>query len=171
MIGVEYDKKLVSTKGGCIYNKSSHLITSGSSLNLEIFKKIGVFDEQLFIDNVDHEYCFRAIVKGYEIAKLNNILLNHSLGTLGFYRSLKNLKRSPRALHSPLRIYYMVRNYFYLKRRYVNVFKTEINTMRKSLLNRIKNGLLYGDKKLLLLKNIYRGYLHYKQGKMGKLNE
>ncbi|MCL4546863.1 MAG: glycosyltransferase [Deltaproteobacteria bacterium] len=35
------------------------VITSGNLLNLEVYKKIGPFEEKYFIDSVDHEYCLR----------------------------------------------------------------------------------------------------------------
>lgn len=35
-------------------------ITSGSILNVTIAKQLGSFDENLFIDEVDSEFCYRA---------------------------------------------------------------------------------------------------------------
>ena len=34
-------------------------MTSGNLLNLKIAEKIGDFEEKLFIDEVDHDYCYR----------------------------------------------------------------------------------------------------------------
>jgi hypothetical protein len=62
----------------------------------------------------------------------------------------------------------MVRNYFYLKHKYGNRFKEETTIIKRSLLNRVKNGFLYGDQKFLLLKNIFKGYNDFIKNKMDK---
>ena len=169
MFGIEYDKRLVSKKEGFSYKQVTHLITSGSLVNLRAFKVIGDFDEKLFIDHVDHEYCFRSIQKKYSIIKFDNISLNHSLGIVSKHRSLKNLKSTPRALHSPVRIYYMTRNFLYLNRIYKHSFPEDMIAFRKHLFNRIKNNLLYNKKRMLGLNYILKGFRDFKAGKMGKI--
>lgn len=168
MFGIEYDKRLISPKEGFAFEKLTHLITSGSLVNLHLFTIIGEFDEKLFIDHVDHEYCFRSIVKGYSIIKFNNILLNHSLGLVSQHRSIKNLKVTPRALHSPVRIYYMTRNFLYLNQIYKSSFPEEMIAFRKHLFNRIKNNVLYNKKRHLVMRYIVKGFMDFKSGKMGK---
>lgn len=168
MFGIEYDERLVLNKKGFSYKQVTHLITSGSLVNLELFPVIGDFDEKLFIDHVDHEYCFRSIVKGYGIIKFDNISLNHSLGLVSQHRSLKNLKLTPRALHTPVRIYYMTRNFLYLNRIHKSSFPEEMVAFRKHLFNRIKNNLVYNKKRHLVLRYIVKGVLDFQAGKMGK---
>lgn len=96
------------------------VITSGNILNLKIIKEIGDFNEDFFIDEVDHEFCYRVRKKGYKILSLNNIQLNHKLGDLKDYYlfSVTN--------HNYIRRYYITRNKLYmikkfpeLKKRYV----------------------------------------------------
>ncbi len=168
MFGIEYDKKLW-VEEECAFSQVNHLITSGSLLNLNLFKEIKGFDEALFIDNVDHEYCYHAKQLGFEIVKLSNILLCHSLGVVSYHRSLKNLKSTPRTLHSPVRMYYTIRNYFYLYKKYGETFSVEIKEIKKSILNRIKNNLLYHENRFRVFKYMIKGYLDYKKNKMGKL--
>ena len=103
---------------GCDYYSSLNLITSGSIVNLNLFQIIGGFDEALFIDEVDTDYCYNANSKGYQTIIFKNIFLNHSLGEAGYYMSLKTFKLTKRVLHSPLRLYYMVRNHFYINNKY-----------------------------------------------------
>ena len=53
---------------------------------IDAWEQIGKFDEWLFIDLVDNEFCKRLIVSGYTILRLNersHILLFHN--TLIFY--------------------------------------------------------------------------------------
>ncbi|MCU7550348.1 glycosyltransferase [Chitinophagaceae bacterium LB-8] len=169
MFGIEYDERNVS-QSPCDFQQVNHLITSGSLVNLKIFNELKGFDVALFIDNVDHEYCFHAKAVGYEIVKVQDIFLQHSLGVVSQHRSLKNLSLTPRTLHSPIRMYYTVRNYFYLSEKYSKLFPEDIKEIKKSILNRIKNNLLYNEKRMQVLKNIIKGYADYKNGRMGKIS-
>ncbi|SKA87532.1 rhamnosyltransferase [Clostridium sp. USBA 49] len=55
-------------------------ITSGNLLKRETFDIIGLYNEDLFIDYVDHEFCYRILEKGYKLIKLKNAVLFHRLG-------------------------------------------------------------------------------------------
>jgi rhamnosyltransferase len=167
VFGVQYlDSALQGTS--CHGVTTNHLITSGSIMNLHLFLSIGTFDQALFIDQVDSEYCYRAILKGYRIIQFENIYLQHNLGQQSIHRSLKNLKKTNRSLHSPLRLYYMTRNYFYMQSKYQKNFPNEISELRKDLMTRIKNNFLYSSRKFSLIRNVLSGIVDYKRGKMGK---
>ncbi len=90
----------------------SWVITSGSLLSLAVWKRIGGFDESLFIDGVDKDYCIRAGQAGYRILKVHDAVLHHELGDLQC-RSVFG-KVIYVTHHSPWRLYYMTRNSFYL---------------------------------------------------------
>lgn len=165
MFGVEFETQKTAPEKP---EEVSYLITSGSMLNLRLFHEVGQFDEQLFIDEVDLEYCFRAITKGFSIIKLPFIFLTHHLGEEDTYISLKNLKKTRRALHSSLRIYYMVRNYLYVREKYPQQFLSEDKERRITLLNRIKNKLLYGNEKVATISMIFRAFRDFKAKRMGK---
>jgi len=153
----------------CASHEATQLITSGSVVNLSIYKEINGFDENLFIDGVDLEYCYRSILAGFSIIKLDHLYLHHKLGNISYHRSLKNFKLTSRTFHSPIRIYYMVRNYLYLKSKYQHYFKDEMKIQRKDLGIRIKNNLLYGNNRFPLLKYIYKAFIDYKKNNMGKI--
>lgn len=83
------------------------LITSGSLIPLSAFDEVGTFDERLFIDNVDLEWCFRARSRGLGLYGTCGAVLEHRLGT-----------RAGRFVwHPPPRLYYMMRNRLLLYRR------------------------------------------------------
>ncbi len=164
MFGVEHEKKRTELKS-CLPLEKTKLITSGSIINLALFAEIGGFAEKLFIDEVDFDYCYRARLKNYLIVQFQNVFLLHSLGTLSHHRSLKNMKMSNRTLHSPRRIYFMVRNFFYVNHHYKKYFPADIEISRKGLLNRIKNNLLYNRKRVGVLMNIFKGFIDYKLNK------
>ena len=95
-----------------------YTITSGNLLNLDAYKDCGPFMNELFIDFVDHEYCFRLIKNNYKVVEINYINLVHKLGTkkqlILFRRKLPIYWIS----HNPLRIYYKIRNCIYALRKY-----------------------------------------------------
>ena len=132
--GAEFIKK-ENERIECEYTEVTSLITSGSMINLSLFNETGYFDEALFIDNVDHEYCYRAILKGYKVIKFTNVIFQHSLGILSVHTSYKSLKSTHRSLHSPVRIYYMTRNYLYLKVKYKKAFPAEIQLPKRICLS------------------------------------
>ena len=168
MFGLEFIKD--SPSAICSPEKVSELITSGSIVNLNLYNKIGDFDENLFIDYVDHEYCYRAQTKGYELIKFSNIFLQHAIGSTQQKRSIASFKNTQRSFHSSTRIYYMVRNYLYVNAKYKNSFPQELKNQRNSILTRIKNKLLYNTNRIKLLKLIFRAYKDYKSGRMGKIS-
>lgn len=97
------------------YQVVDFLITSGSLIALRTFEQVGLFDESLFIDNVDIEWCLRAAKRGFACIGVNSATLQHHLGekvVILFGRSVRN--------HQPLRLYYRFRNSLLLyKRNYV----------------------------------------------------
>ena len=168
MYGVEYERQISNPE--CTPKEVVQLITSGSIINLNLFNAIGGFDEALFIDEVDLEYCYRAITKGYKIVKFSNIFMTHQLGKVSYHKSLKNLESTPRTLHSPVRLYYMVRNYLYVAKKYKNTFAENDAYRRTALLNRVKNNLLYGKNKMETIRYLIRAWKDSRNGVMGKIN-
>ena len=55
-------------------------ITSGNLLRKEVFEKVGFFDDSLFIDLVDTDFCMRLNEKGIKMIKIRDAVLYHSLG-------------------------------------------------------------------------------------------
>lgn len=89
------------------------LISSGSLVSIDAFNKIGKFDDQLFIDNVDVEWCCRAGAQGFLLYGICAATLDHQLGD--HRRMIWN--RTYLIVHSPLRMYYQTRNRIMLYRR------------------------------------------------------
>jgi len=144
------------------------LITSGSLVNLSLFEKTGGFDENLFIDTVDFEYCYRSILKGFKIILFKNILLTHNLGITRFQSAGKNRNPARITMHSPIRLYYMIRNYLYLRSKYKKTFPAEILQSRNAVLNRIKINLVHNKNKIALLRYVLHGVIDFKTNRMGK---
>lgn len=83
----------------------SFLISSGSLIRMSTFSDVGLMNEELFIDGVDIEWCFRAAAKGYLFFACKELNIAHNIGD----KRIKSLGREI-SMHSPVRKYYMMRN-------------------------------------------------------------
>jgi rhamnosyltransferase len=167
MFGLQYEHPHWASMQ-CDAEPITQLITSGSLVNLAIFEKLGGFDEKLFIDTVDFEYCYRSIVNQFKVIRFRNVFLTHNLGTTGLQNATIVSRAKELRFHSPLRLYYMVRNYFYLRRKYAKYFPAEFAMSKKAILSRVKTNLLHGKNKFETLRFISRAVADYKRNSMGK---
>lgn len=106
-------------KGKRIYHNTTEvgeLISSSSLIAVENFNKVGLLEDGLFIDAVDHEWCWRAKAIGnYRFFIIEDVLLSHQLGE-GDKKFLGVNIHIP----APIRTYYQFRNYIkLLNRNYV----------------------------------------------------
>lgn len=82
------------------------LISSGSLIVMSVLDEIGKFDETLFIDSVDLEWCFRVRRNRLSLCGICDAQLHHRLGE---HRRVV-WHKFVLVVHSPLRIYYITRN-------------------------------------------------------------
>jgi rhamnosyltransferase len=146
----------------------THIITSGSIINLSLLEKLGWFDENLFIDMVDFEYCYRAIMKGYKVILFKNILINHQLGATRFLAAEKDRTVKKNTYYAPIRIYYMVRNYLYLKPVYSSNFPVEFAMSRRAVFYRVRSNLVYNKKRWAVFTFVIRAFIDAKRKRLGK---
>ncbi|GAB3412998.1 glycosyltransferase family protein [Niabella aquatica] len=141
-------------------------ITSGSIIDLDIHQQVGGYDNDLFLDLVDADYCYRVNLAGFKTVLFPGIILNHIIGYHVWGRSLKNFKLTRRKIHPPVRLYYLVRNSLFLlnKRPLPEGAKQEI----KKSLWLLKNNLIY-NKRWQVIKYMVKAYIDYKNNKMGKI--
>jgi len=92
-------------------------MTSGSLIKLECFRSVGLFDESLFIDLVDHEFVLRLMKAGYRVIRCNGCTLLHRLGETRHHRLLGWCFYS--SCHDSTRRYYMARNRVFVYKRYL----------------------------------------------------
>ena len=93
--------------------------------------------------------------------------MNHALGNKKQITSIFGSKKT-RILHSPIRLYYIVRNSLYMSEKYKNVFPIAIKKTNRDVIVRIKNNLLYGSEKWSTIKFLVLGILHFKKNRFGK---
>ena len=139
------------------------LITSGSIMAVENSIAIGGFLEMLFIDEVDREFCYRAIDKGFKLRRVLDLTMQHNLGQP--IRG-KLLGRSFEAMgHGKVRKYYIFRNCTYLMKEYPRVRKAYRHYLRATWIKTI----LAEDDKLNKIKYMRMGRRDARKGKFGKL--
>ena len=170
--GLEYSIKDINSETPK-FSEVDHLITSASVLNLKLFDEIGGFDENLFIDGVDIEYCFSAISKGFKNIKFGRIFFNHTLGIRtkrGSVFTLYLLKKYV-AIHSSLRVYYMHRNMLYIKNKYEKLLPEIIHKFVKNQRHHISKNIKYSNEFFLVLKYKRKAINDYNNNRMGKIIE
>jgi len=141
--------------------------TSGNLLNLKAFRAAGPFDNTLFIDHVDHEYCLRLRTHGYRIVTATRIQLVHALG---YVTEVKILGRTLLRFvsHSPVRTYYMIRNGLVVARRYRRAFP-DFYKLNRSLIVKEIIKILFEKDKLKRLRMVFLAVNDAKAPRMGKL--
>jgi rhamnosyltransferase len=130
-------------------------MTSGNLVNLAAYKNIGGYDEKLFIDYVDHDYCLRLQLNGFSVVRANKAILYHRVGSLAERKFLWwNVHPTN---HHPARLYYQTRNRFYLRRLYGNKFPEYFRNDNKAFWKNIVKIVLFEEHRVRKLAMICRG--------------
>ena len=164
VVAPSHNKSQFVSGQAALYSEVTTVITSGSLMQLALWNEAGGFCEKLFIDEVDHEYCYRLVEKGYTIVQFVNTFLNHRLGTTKTGGYLGAVATKERVIHSPRRVYFMVRNYLYVRKLYRKLFPAEFKRRDQEVMNRIKNNLFFSGHFWKNVKQVLAGYRHYKTG-------
>lgn len=80
-------------------------ISSGTFARREVFDKVGFFNEGLFIDFVDIEWCLKCKKNGVQLYIIPEAKMYHSIGEIK-----KQIGPFVVEVHSPYRTYYKIRN-------------------------------------------------------------
>ena len=94
------------------------IISSASMNRVETLLQLGGFDEKLFIDWVDIDYCKNVKVHGYDVLRVNSCITRHQIGDRPewHYRFLWRTVTVNK--YPPDRCYYIYRNRTYYIRKY-----------------------------------------------------
>ena len=126
------------------------IISSGSIVETINFDIIGGLDDKLFIDLVDHEWCWRAKSLGYNCYQTTRVSLNHKVGNCN-----KTVLGFPIIISAPFRYYYKYRNYLLL----INRPYVPMEWKVKGLIRRIVEIMVvpFMAKNLSIYKFIFKG--------------
>lgn len=147
------------------YAPAWQAITSGSLMPVRLFKAVGPFRADFFIDYVDHEFCLRCRQRGWLVIEARGALLQHRLGTpvqhrLGWMRPVVTH-------HPPLRHYYRARNRMAVYRQYGGFDLYWLARDLKETLRNYAKLVLFEKQRGAKLAAILRGCWHGLTGRMG----
>lgn len=145
------------------------LITSGSLIDLGLWRQLGGFIDGLFIDYVDVDYCLGVRAAGRDIVVAAAARLRHRLGAR---REARLLGRDFRPMHhAAFRHYYMARNRIFVWRRFARRFPHwalfDLGFAGFNLLR----VLLFEDRKFAKLRAMTRGAWDGLRGRAGPMPE
>jgi rhamnosyltransferase len=139
-------------------------LSSGFLSSIEAINTIGYKNEDLFIDYVDWEWCWRAKSLGYKIYIDTTLKLPHMLG-----EGHKNFLFFKLGVPSPIRHYYQYRNALVLNKMKYVPFKWKIKRTSIHLFKLIFF-LCFYDQKLKRFKFIAQGIKDGILGRSGKIS-
>lgn len=167
VVGTSYNKpsfasiferfKAKETEG---YNHTKTVISSGCFFSIQLWRAVGGFDETLFIDSVDHDFCLKVQRAGGDVVLLSDRTIEHSVGVDESAMGVP--------LHEPIRKYYIFRNVILLIRRYFRYFPLWSVSQVFRLIVEIVSLLVFEPNKLAKVKMALTGIGHGLQGKSGK---
>lgn len=141
-------------------------ITAGSLLSIAAFDAVGPFRDELFIDDVDTEYCLRLRARGYTVIVATQVTIDHTIGAA--HHEHRFLWRTVRPLnYSPTRWYYLVRNSFVVAREYGHVAPGWGSRHVAAHLKWALKGVLFEKDRGAKLREIVRGTWHGLRGRLG----
>lgn len=154
---IEYteDKKSYLQAYNIIWKKETNIITSGSLIKTEIFKKIGFFEEKFFIDRVDFDFCFRININGFITKIAQNIFFICEFAKEGkrYFFSVSN--------YSAQRRYFIARNSVYIAKKYFFKFPLSVSNiiLHSGIFVAFIKILLFEQDKIHKIKSIYKGFI------------
>lgn len=142
--------------------------TSGNLIDLNVFQQTGGYNEDFFIDYVDHDFCLKLNKMGYKIYLCSKAILKHDLGKIKEVNLI--FRKVYPTNHSALRLYYRTRNRFYLKKVYKNIVPDFFKQDNKDFWKGFLKAILFEENKLKKIKYSILGYIDYRKNRFGKFN-
>lgn len=142
-------------------------MTSGNLVDVAKVSALQGFEEDLFIDYVDHELCLRLRRHGYHVLEASQARLLHSLGSMSAHRlGWRSLQVTN---HATTRRYYISRNRLILWRRYALTESSWVRRDIRSFAGDLIRITLYESQPLAKLCMIGRGVWDAIRGVRGPL--
>jgi rhamnosyltransferase len=141
--------------------RSDFIIASGALIPVGAIEAVGLFKEELFIDLVDVEWCFRARAAGFESYISTATTMMHRLG-----RGTVHIGSREIALHAPMRNYFWIRNALWLSRQRYTPLPWRLHYLIRSIAFLLVYSIL-ADQKLVRLRHIATGFVDGVWGRLG----
>jgi rhamnosyltransferase len=148
------------------YVRCDFLISSGTLIRSGVLERIGLMNEEYFIEHVDTEWSLRARFAGYALYGVCDARMNHHLGdtTVAVPFSARRVQ-----LYRPYRHYYLFRNSVLLWRERYAPLAWKINEARRLLYRLVFFGIFVRPR-LQRIKFMLLGLWHGLRGRSGPLN-
>ena len=141
------------------------VISSGLVVKSEIFSRVGLMNEEYFIDYVDTDFCFRCFAQNIKIYIVPNAIMKHPVGEkmvkiFGLYFFI----------HNPQRVYYQTRNcLIFSTKNYVPII-FRLREIISLAMHQIFLLCFYYRNRKYYMKAFFLGLFHGFLGKKGKLS-
>lgn len=155
-------KKRIFLHGDNQNQECFSLLSSGTLININALKDVGLYNEDLFIEYVDVEWGARAKSKGYSLYGTSQTKIIHNLG-----ESRIHIFSITVPLHSPLRHYYTMRNGIFMQKQSYVPFYWKLNDAVRLLRSFILFSLI-NPPRILQIQMMLKGVIDGFTGKMGK---
>lgn len=152
-----FKKKQTECSG---FEYTDRVLASGNIINLDAWKAAGRFNDDLFIDDVDYDFCYRLVRSGKRIVKIHKCKMNHTSG------GKRGKTFFPRAYRYPKeRIYYITRNKIFILKNYPEF--AHKYKYRKEIARIISGKLFFLE--FSCLKYAIKGIIDGRKGRLGKM--
>jgi rhamnosyltransferase len=143
------------------------VMTSGNLVKVDVFGAIGYFNEALFIDHVDSEFCLRCAAHGFKILEVQDAILEHALGLPVRHKFL--WKTVTASNYGALRRYYSSRNRIWMYKQFALAYPGWVVRDINAFLKEIVILMLFENNRRQKLAAICRAVFHGLSGRLGKL--
>ena len=149
-------------KSPSVVEEVLQVMTSGNLVKISAWQQVNGFDENLFIDYVDVDFCLRLGLAGFHVYINNAILMLHSEGDLELVHFF--CKEARIFNYSPFRWYYKTRNFLYLRSKLGSDFPDHMKVERQKFILDFIKLLLFEKHKIRKVSNMANGfYAHCKK--------
>jgi rhamnosyltransferase len=143
------------------------VITSGSLIKLSAVQQVGFFDDNFFIDYVDHDFCLKLRKFGYRLLLVPKARLAHNYGNPKLHKVIGFSFFSHN--YPPKRRYYLARNRIVAYKRHRKILKWILHDSIASLKDIFKI-VLVESQKIEKLNAILVGTIDGLLGRMGNVD-
>jgi|SRR5579871_233717 len=148
--------------------EDNEAISSGSLIRIEIFDKVGLFNEDLFIYYVDTDFCKRSIQSGFRVFVCRAAKLLHREGRKTRHKFL--WRHAYYDHYSMTARYYIMRNSVYMIKKYSFSWIELYWIGRRLCLDHLKI-LVFDDERFATLWCSFKGLMDGLRGKVGPMDD
>jgi rhamnosyltransferase len=156
-----YGKLPYKKKYSPAFNQLLIALTSGNLVNLKAWNIVNGFDEKLFIDEVDNDFCLRLKKERLLVLGSKQVLLSHSLGQAFSIRPFFAKKTLQIGIHAPFRMYFTVRNGLYVSIKYFLISPYFTINRWKNIGTKLLLIICFYPNKRKYLSNFFKGMVHF----------